>query len=61
MYEQMTGIITPGLGAPPKGKYFAYAELVRDMARENNLPVDEFQAIVWGGKKAMEGPTPESR
>jgi hypothetical protein len=54
--KQMTQIITPGKAAPEGDSYFAYAELVRDMAAKNNMPVDEFQAIVWGGAKAMKGP-----
>jgi hypothetical protein len=52
--EQMTGLITPGLAAPPGDSYFAYEELVHEMAARNGVDPRDFQDVAWGGKKAME-------
>jgi len=51
--EQMTDLITPGLKAPPGDSYFAYEELVHEMAKRNGVEPRDFQDVVWGGKKSM--------
>lgn len=49
--EQMTGLITPELKAPPNNSYFAYEELIRETAEKNGVDPREFQEVAWGGKK----------
>ncbi len=51
--EQMTQVITPGQKAPPGDSYFAYEELVRELAKEAGVSPREYQEVVWGGTKAM--------
>ncbi len=53
--EQMTDIITPGEKAPPGDSYFAYQELINEMAKKNGVDPRYFQEVAWGGHKGVHG------
>jgi hypothetical protein len=55
--EQMTNIITPGLNAPKNGTYFAYQELIQEVANELGVPARELQEVAWGGTKLQSSGT----
>lgn len=56
--NRKTGVFTPGEishpNAPPNDSYFAYDELVRNLAKEYGMDPLNAQALMWVGKKYRE-------
>lgn len=52
---RMSGLITPGTEAPPKGTYGIYENMVREEAAKRGLQPANFQDVAWAGGDPDQG------
>jgi hypothetical protein len=55
MDEQMTELMTPGIGMPPPGKYGLYEGTLHEEAGKVGVPPMNFQDVAWAGAKNEPG------
>lgn len=60
--EQMSGIMQPGMAAPPPGTYGVYEQALHDAAQGQGVDPRFFQEVSWAGAKKTSTPnyTPKS-